>query len=168
MKGALEAQLRGLERGGDAATRQPIGLRLRVLMRRTWLDRQLAEGRNPETDPALGLRARELTGRRTRDTLARALFGVVGRAEQPPRLSAAVPLNNGAIVEARAFLIQLANRLEDPAPVSPRGMAMAWRLITDGASSLHSAGINESQSSFPALENELRAILSALDVSYGY
>ena len=117
-------------------------LRIGVRMHRAWLDSQLAEGRRPDSDPALAERARQLTSETMRHRLSRALLRIVDVAARTPRprRSAAAPLDRGAVLEARALLIQLAQRLEAEDAVNPRGVAMVARLITDGTGPLYAPG----------------------------
>src|SRR5204863_1214712 len=61
-----------------------IRLRLRVWSRRTRLDAMLAQGHDPGEDPALALRADQLTRPSTRRALARTLWNLLDAAEEPP------------------------------------------------------------------------------------
>ena len=126
----------------DGARRTPAGvaLRIRAWLRRRRLDSQLAAGASPSTPstPIMRLRARRLIGRRMREVVAVSIEGAVSRAEHGnPSVSAAVPVNVTAVQEARPLLLTLALALRDPDPVSPQGVARAWRLITDGGSALY-------------------------------
>jgi hypothetical protein len=63
----------GTGRGSDVSSRPSVALRLNVLAHRGSLDRRLADGRRTDRDAAIALRARQLTGERSRETVARTL-----------------------------------------------------------------------------------------------
>jgi hypothetical protein len=108
-------------------------LRVRTWFGRTGLDRELAEGANPNTDPARGLRARQLSSRRCRRDLAAGLRWMVKHARQPTRSVwvVAAPLNCCQVEEASELLLLLAGRLEETEQPCPRAMALASFLLTD-------------------------------------
>jgi hypothetical protein len=140
-------------------------LRVAVRTHRAWLDRQLAEGRRPDSDPELALRARQLTSEGVRHRLASALLRCVDVAgRKPRRRSPAAPLDRRAVLEASALLIQLAQRLDAKDAVNPRGVAMVKQLITDGCGPLYAAGTPFMETrTRPRLWDELRAALVGLD-----
>jgi hypothetical protein len=43
-----------------------------------------------------------------------------------------VVIDRASVADGRGPILRLAQRLEDPAPVSPRGIALAQELLTDG------------------------------------
>jgi hypothetical protein len=99
-------------------------LQARVLARR--LDWALANGADSEQSPALALRARRLTSLTRRRVIARSLRRL---------------LRNGRVAtDGRDQLAGLANALDEPGPVDPRGAARAWLLVTDGTSPLYGRG----------------------------
>jgi hypothetical protein len=102
---------------------------------RTDLDRELAEGANPNTDPLRGLRARQLSSRRCRRDLAAGLQGLVKQARQPTRSVWVVtaPLNCCQVEEASELLL-LAGRLEEAEEPCPRAVALASFLLCDPVS----------------------------------
>jgi hypothetical protein len=109
---------------------------LRALLNRQRLDARLAAGEGPADDPALALRAAQLCAPRTRHRLAVGLERALtddGRRG----LSAAAPIDRGAVNAARPYLAQLAAVLRSPAPVAPQGVARALRLLSDVASPLY-------------------------------
>jgi hypothetical protein len=144
---------------------QPLALRIAVLLHRGELDRELAEGRRPDGDPALALRARQLGSAAVQRRLACALVRIVDVAGCRPRRDAAAPLDRDAVVESRALLLQLAERLVAPEPPNPRGVAMVSHLITDGAGPLYTDGTSpfRREPSPRTLWEECRAAVVAMD-----
>ncbi len=60
---------------------------------------------------------------------------MVDAAEEPPAvLTSQVPLNRREILARRELFLELANDLRSPDPVSPRGVALIERLMTDSYS----------------------------------
>lgn len=122
----------------------PVRVRLRDQLAARWnagrLDRALAQGISPEASAALALRAQRLTEPDRRWTLAGALRRIVRDADRnrPRRGSRIVP-NRRAVKAARDALSRLADTLDDPGPVSARGVAQAWLLVTDGTGPLYNA-----------------------------
>jgi hypothetical protein len=114
------------------------GLRLRTFLRRRALDRRLAAGCGV-TSPELALRARQLTDPRARRELAGSLRGVLRCAEGTPALRPAVTLDRTAVKYGRAALADLADQLELAQNVTPRGVLLARRLMTDGRSPVYNA-----------------------------
>ena len=108
--------------------------RLRVRLHRGRLDRQLADGLSPETFPDRALRATQLAGMRTRRQVARSLHRLVEHAEAPAgtRLGSAVPVCRRSVLGWREALLGLAERLEQPVPLDPCGVARALVVLTDG------------------------------------
>src|SRR4051794_33809567 len=93
------------------------------------LDRALADGADPASEPDLGARARRLTSWRTRRRVARALEEV----ERGP----GVPVRRDQVREARDLLAELATALRSRDRVSARGVLLARRIITDGCGPLY-------------------------------
>ena len=108
-------------------------LAMRVWLGRDGLDRELAEGANPDTDPARRLRARQLSSRRARRHVAARLRWLAAEARQPTHSTWAVvpPLNLRQLEEARESLLMLADRLELARKPCPRALALASFLIHD-------------------------------------
>ena len=116
-----------------------ITLRMKVALRRLALTEQLADGADPTSTPALALRASQLTSPRRRRQMARTLRRTVTEARQPSVTRALTSIINRRAVMASADAIQVTiGRLASPEPVTPKGMAMLERMITDGSSSLYS------------------------------
>lgn len=116
-------------------------LRARALGCRTRLDAELAAGADPSRDPALELRARQLTGASTRAAIASTIHHLLDAAEEPPAAWRAQgprpPLRREAILAARADLLAIADRLTGCAPVTPRAAALAAQLVWDAGSPIY-------------------------------
>jgi hypothetical protein len=128
-----------------------------VWLRRGSLDRKLAQGADPDANPELALRARQLSSPRFRAGLARSIRNVIDAAEEPARgPSAAVPLERRQILNERERLLQLAEDLESSDRLEPRGLALVERLLTDGNSPVYAPSIDG------ALRDSLRHARAAL------
>lgn len=114
-------------------------LRARTVARRSHLDAELAAGADPARDPALGLRARQLTGTVTRAAIATTIHHVLEDAERPAptQLVSRPPLQREAILAARADLLAIADRLTGPAQVTARAAALAAQLVWDSGSPVY-------------------------------
>jgi hypothetical protein len=115
-------------------------MRLRAAWARENLDRRLAEGAEPDSDPLLHTRAERLVTPASRAALAAGLERAVAAADdRGAPLSSAVPVRRGPVRGARHELMGLAGELRHmPAP-RPRGVAMAERLLTEPSSVLFTA-----------------------------
>jgi hypothetical protein len=109
---------------GAELERPALALRIRVVVRRRGLDKDLARGDSPLRSEVHALRARQLVERRSRERLAMALERLVEGAERTPSPSEIVWLPKGEILDAR--------RLRDARPVYACGMAMVSQLVCDG------------------------------------
>jgi hypothetical protein len=100
---------------------------------RTELDRRLAEGTNPTTDPLRAMRARQLGSRRYRRALSAGLrrLAAEGCATGPGRRIAVPPVNRDAVREAREPLLSLARKLLESEHPCPRAVAPASYLVCD-------------------------------------
>lgn len=104
------------------------------------LDRQLAAGRPPESSPLLAARAWRIIDSRWRDDLARYWEHAAARARRPSASHPlALPLCRDRVIAAEPDIRELASRLRAPLPTSPRGVAAARLLLTDGAGPLYNA-----------------------------
>jgi hypothetical protein len=124
-----------------------VSQRLRVRWGRWRLDRELAEGRPPESSDVHALRARQLAAPPVRGEVAASLRRVVDDAAQPyevllaipsRRTNVLVPLRQGAVQRCREGLLGLADRLDGAASVNACGVARARVLLTDGTGPLYS------------------------------
>jgi hypothetical protein len=116
-----------------------LRLRLRVLLHRGALDRQLSDGLAADGAEDRALRAHQLGDARTRRRLAKSLRGLIAEAELTPtaRLCSAVPVRPRAVLRWRQALLGLAERLEAADPVDPCGVARVMVLLTDGNSPVY-------------------------------
>jgi hypothetical protein len=116
-----------------------LALRIRVHVHRGGLDRQLADGLAPEAFLDRALRASQLADPATRRRMARSLRRLVREAKLPAaaRLCSAVPVHRRAVLPWSEALLGLAERLENPAPVNPCGVARTVVLLSDGAGPLY-------------------------------
>jgi hypothetical protein len=113
--------------------------RLMVRARGFALDRALAAGADPDSSPSVSLRAAALIAPRLRRSLARQVRATIAIAElpPPPLCCAVVPVQSRQITRERDLLEELAEALESPDPVEPRGVACAAILLHDGGSPLY-------------------------------
>lgn len=136
-----------------AATRYERAL---VRLRTGSLDRRLATGDPPESDPLLALRAVVLVRPDMRLRFAQSLQQVMHEVVEPGRrrwpILSAVAREN--IRYATDALVTLVEGLLSPSPVSACGVARVKILLTDGAGPLY----------YPGSLNELRcAVQAAVD-----
>jgi hypothetical protein len=115
-------------------------LRLAVLVR--WqaagLDRDLAAGVSPLASDALAVRARRITGRRSRASVANGLARVVRSAsDSGARFTAAVAPDRREVLASRAVIDALECRLRGTEPLTARGVAMLRELLTEPTSPLY-------------------------------
>jgi hypothetical protein len=119
---------------------QDLGMRVRAAWAREDLDRRLAEGADPDTDPLLHTRAERLVTPACRAALAAGLERAVAAAHDPgAALSSAAPMRRGPVSGARHELMGLAGELRHMPDPRPRGVAMAERLLTEASSVLFTA-----------------------------
>jgi hypothetical protein len=117
-------------------------LQLRVFVNRRRLDRLIAEGRDPTTNPQLSLRAAQLGRPTLRATLARSLLNAVRMSDSSATSrfpSTHIPVDAASVRACSPELYELARALTDVTP-SVRGVAITRVLITDGASPLYVSG----------------------------
>ena len=86
--------------------------------------------------PRLAWRTAELVSAANRRDLGRSLIEVVHAADER-LLPSATPLDRGAVRECRAELLELAARLYDSEPVTPRGVLFVENLVHDGSGPLY-------------------------------
>jgi hypothetical protein len=122
--------------------------RLLVRLHRRRLDRELAYGRVDLRNEDLALRARQLTDPRTRLRLARSLRRVAADAERVPRATVAAPLPSAVTGEWGGALEGLADRLDQPAPISAAAVARMLALLSDGSGPLYSTRPTRTMSDF--------------------
>jgi hypothetical protein len=118
-----------------------LRLRLRVVLHRFSLDRELADGQPADAREDRALRAAQLADPATRRKLARSLRDTVADAERPhsPGFSSSVPIRREAVVSCGEALRGLAERLERPEQMSANAVARILVLLTDGTGPLYNA-----------------------------
>ena len=119
-------------RDSRAGRSDSLLVRARVGIQRGELTRALAEGADPSSRPELALRAAQLTGKRSRRTLAGTLRRSIAEAHQPAMTRARVVIiRRGEVLDAELAITAMIKRLESPEPVRPEGMALTERLLTN-------------------------------------
>lgn len=132
-------------------------LRLQVLVHRGQLDRLLAEGRSPTTDPRLAVRAAQLARLAVRARVAAGLRDAVRSIDETAltlRLRPQVPVDVASVRACASEIGELARALTDLNP-RVRGVAIARELLTDGAGPLYTGQADQ-------LRNTLLTARSAL------
>jgi hypothetical protein len=104
-----------------------------VSVRGASLTARLAAGASPESGRLIALRARALVVPAQRQRLASDWDRLVSVASERPPAVARVPLRRDRIVAAEADIRELQRSLRACAPVPARGVAMASKLLVDGA-----------------------------------
>lgn len=118
-----------------------LALRARVLLHAHRLDARLLEGADPAESAELAARSRQLTSHSCRQALAEGLEHVLSVAERRAGPACAPPrLARREIVAARVALAGLIATLADDRPVSPAGVVLTERLLTDGLGPLYVEG----------------------------
>jgi hypothetical protein len=140
-----------------------LTLHLRVLLKRSRLDRLLAEGTDPAEAATLMLRARQLQGARQRRALANGLERAIAQAKRYSGRNVDSPIDREEVARAHPLLFGLVERLRGPEAVSPHGMAMIRRLLTDTTSPIFSPGWSQAKAAPGELERQARVALAALD-----
>lgn len=103
-------------------------------LRRTSLDRELADGADPASCPMLAARAAALAGTRTRRGIAAALERAAFDNE---RSALRIPRSRPAITANRSRMLELADRLRRREPVYAAGVAVLRLLLIDGCGPLY-------------------------------
>jgi hypothetical protein len=103
------------------------------------LDRALADGASPEGSALLALRSQQLVRPQVRRELGRTVRDIIAQAWEPlPRRPAlTAEAHQRAVQQTTDVLKELADCLLAAAPVSARGVARAYLLITHPASPLY-------------------------------
>lgn len=134
-------------------------LRLRTLLRRPWLDRDIARGETRIADAGLALREAQLAGWHERGRLACRLEGILVTGELPPLRSSVAPVDPVAVSVARPVLVELILSLRSAEAVTARGVVLGWRLLTDPGSPFYALGGSDDPD---RLWRELLVVLLAL------
>jgi hypothetical protein len=157
----------GRFRAGRASTRgsltEAVRTRIHETTKRGAFTCALAAGADPLTQTELASRAAQLITRRERVTIARSLSRMLQEAHVS-RATVAAPalIRRAAVRDAEDVIDAVINRLEGPHPVSPRGMAQIWRLLTNADNSpLYN------NAAPGALRQAMSAVLCALEPNQG-
>ena len=111
--------------------------RARVHIARRRLDREIAAGAPLPAGSDRERRARQLVGEAERRAIAAALSNVVAAAEERASdMGSPVVVDHAAVLDARAGIAALADRLSGGSPLSPRFVALASCLAFDRRSPL--------------------------------
>ncbi|MFZ1063871.1 MAG: hypothetical protein WAN30_10450 [Acidimicrobiales bacterium] len=102
------------------------------------LDDRLAKGRSPASSALLATRAQLIVSPTHRRMLAESWLSLLGKAQRPTVhvRSPQVPVARSTILAAQDQIRALANALLAPM-VTPRGVAMANVLLSDGSSPIY-------------------------------
>jgi hypothetical protein len=113
--------------------------RIMARLRARSIDDKLLEGAVTDGSPVVLVRRARLLSRRFRSAIATSLRKLVAAARRHDRnlLRAQIPLREDEILDSGALILTLADELENEESVSPRGVILADRLITDGDSPLY-------------------------------
>ena len=159
---ALPAASLGSRQGDDVS---PLGraqrrvvvwsAKLRARLFAARYDRQIENGVSPEPGSPLAVHRTRLTSPRERDDLANALQLVVHDAHFASHFNARVPIRSEAVFGCVELIAAVCDRLAEPFPVRPRGMARLRILLADGRGPLYWPGRG-------TLKAELRGVLATL------
>src|SRR5262245_15718413 len=129
--------------GGNSPIPPPGWARLTDrIVARLWarsIDDKLLNGGVTEAKPAVLVRRARLLHRTYRSAVARALRSLVAeaRCNQPNVYAARLPLQVREVVTYAPLILTLADEVEKEQTVSPRGVILAERLVTDGDSPVY-------------------------------
>jgi len=102
------------------------------------LDRQLAEGRSPESNRLLAARAHVLVAPMTRRALVQSWEALLGQARRPPTMrTPRAPFNRETVVACEPDIQEMFDALLNPLPVPARGTAIASWLLCDGTGPIY-------------------------------
>jgi hypothetical protein len=121
-------------------TPQALILKIRVRLRRPWLDRQIARGVERTGDRLLELRAAQLVSHAERTQLARRFEEVLAGGKRTPwpwPSSIPVVVDRQVVEVARPILTELILSLRSADPVEARGVLLGWRLLTEATSPVY-------------------------------
>ena len=131
------------------------------------LDAALIAGRAPDSGLAIALRAQRLIGHDERRRLAAALRALVAVAHAPgPTGGMRAPVSRSTVLGCAAALEDLADRLGERGPVAARGVALAGRLLSDGAGPAHDCSQRAGARAFAAAVDEARLALTTYDLTH--
>jgi hypothetical protein len=113
--------------------------RIVARLRARSIDDKLLNGGITEADPAVLVRRARLLHRRHRSAVAAALRDLIDAARRnaPSPFVAKLPLKVRDVLASESVILTLADDLEQEESVSPRGVILADRLVTDGDSPVY-------------------------------
>ena len=113
--------------------------RIMARLRARSIDDRLLNGAVTNGSPAVLVRRARLLHRRYRSAAAASLRKLIEAAKrnEPNLYAAELPMRVGEVLESEPLILTLADELEDEEGVSPRGVILAERLITDGDSPIY-------------------------------
>ena len=129
--------------GGDPGIPPPGWARLtdRIVarLRARSIDDRLLDGRGTDGRPAVLVRRARLLHARYRSAVATTLRRLVAQARrsEPNFFAANLPLRAREVLRSAPLLLALADEVEHEETVSPRGVILAERLVTDGDSPVY-------------------------------
>jgi hypothetical protein len=125
--------------GSPVLVRIRVSHRLAARIRRSQIDRELANGGSPDRSIVLGLRARALESVSMRRRLARQLRRILDDAwSGSARSCLPVPVCRERVRGSSRDVACLAARLLSSDPVSPQGVAQTVLILTDAHGCLYS------------------------------
>jgi len=106
------------------------------------IDEQLLNGGVADSDAVVIVRRARLISRRHRSKVAAALRNLVeaARRHESNPFVARIPLLEDDVLRSEPLILTLADELEGEEKVSPRGVILAERLVTDGDSPVYWSG----------------------------
>ena len=115
------------------------GHRILARLRARAIDDELLSGTPTEGNPAVLLRRARLLQRRYRSAVAASLRRLTeaARRNQPNFFAARLQLKVREVLAVEPLILTLADELEHEEGVSPRGVILADRLVTDGDSPVY-------------------------------
>jgi hypothetical protein len=129
--------------GGNAAVPPPgwarVTDRIMATLRARSIDDRLLNGGVTDGSPVVLVRRARLLHRRYRSAVAASLRKLVeaARRNQPDFFTAKLHLKARDVLIAEPLILTLADELEQEESVSPRGVILADRLVTDGDSPVY-------------------------------
>ena len=129
--------------GGNPPNPPPGWARLtdRIIarVRARTIDDELLNGGASDLRPAVLVRRARLLHRRYRSAVAGGLRKLIAeaRASRPNFFAAKLPLRIPEVLQSAPLILTLADELEQEEHVSPRGVILAERLVTDGGSPVY-------------------------------
>jgi hypothetical protein len=137
---------------GDA---RPWSARMRARLWAGRYDREIEDGVSPAPASPLAVHRARLVSPRERDDLAHALRLAMHDAAVASHFNARVPIRSIAVHDCADVIAAVCDRLTDPFPVRPRGMARLRLLLSDGRGPLYRSGKG-------TLTAAMRGVLAAL------